>query len=228
MERRKDEPIHCFSPFRCRMWESHDRSEEEITEESCRDLINSINKYGQLAPVLGRELTGDDRHDVELIYGARRLFTARQLNIPLRVELRSLRDREGIVAMDAENRHRKDISPYERGRSYLQWLREDLFPSQEEIARELKISASQVSRLLKMAKLPAVIVEAFHSPAEICEAWVQELASALEDSRRRDYIIRRARQFTTQSPRPAAKDVCRILFAAACGGRPPRERTEIP
>src|SRR5258708_5408352 len=109
------------NPFRCRVWALHDRLEDHITEDSCKEEIESIASHGQLIPVLGRPLKGDVDYDVEIIYGARRLFVTRHLNVPLHVEVREITDRDAIVAMDLENRHRKDISPYERGLSYSQW-----------------------------------------------------------------------------------------------------------
>jgi hypothetical protein len=39
----------------------------------------------------------------------------------------------------------------------------------------LKISASQVSRLLKLAELPLPIIQAFASPLDICENWGRDL-----------------------------------------------------
>jgi ParB family chromosome partitioning protein len=119
--------VIAVSPFRCRMWDMHDRLESHITEATCRSEIQSCAKHGQLVPVMGRKLHGDPDFDVELIYGARRLFVARHLNMPLSVELRELTDRAGLIAMDIENRVRKDISPYERGMSYSRWLRSGLF-----------------------------------------------------------------------------------------------------
>src|ERR1700761_9322397 len=106
------------NPFKCRMWAWHDRLDDYITEATCKAEIASFEKQGQLVPALGRPLRQDKTHDVELIYGARRLFVAQHLNIPLRLELREMSDQEAIVAMDAENRQRSDISPYERGLSY--------------------------------------------------------------------------------------------------------------
>jgi hypothetical protein len=67
------------------MWSHHERLEEHITEESCRAEIDSHSKHGQLMPVLGRLLKADLWHEVELIYGARRLFVARHLKRPLLV-----------------------------------------------------------------------------------------------------------------------------------------------
>jgi ParB family transcriptional regulator, chromosome partitioning protein len=175
-----------INPFRCRLWDLHDRIETHITEESCRAEIESISRHGQIVPALGRPLRGTPDYDVELICGARRLFVARHIKRDLAVELREISDREALILMDTENRQRTDISPYERGMSYARWLRSGHFQSQDDVARALKISAAQVSRLLKVARLPAVVVDAFADPTEIHESWGLDLMAALEDPERRD------------------------------------------
>ena len=43
-----------INPFRCRMWEFHDRLEAHISEKSCRDEIASFATHGQFVAVLGR------------------------------------------------------------------------------------------------------------------------------------------------------------------------------
>jgi ParB family transcriptional regulator, chromosome partitioning protein len=204
--------IVSVDPFRCRMWRWHERNPEQITAESCRTEIESFAEHGQLVPVLGRPLVDDERYDVELIYGARRLFVARALHKPLMIELRELSDQEAIIAMDIENRLRKDISPYERGLSYLRWMRSGYFRSQEDIAAALKISSSQVSRLLKLARLPSVVINAFGSGAEIREVWGQELSDALLEPGRRQRILRTARAIAESSPRPGATEVYQRLL----------------
>jgi len=216
--------IVLVNPFHCRMWSQHDRLEDLITEESCRGEIESFSKTGQLVPVLGRTLRNDPSHEVELIYGARRLFVARYLNRPLKVELRDLSDRDAVILMDTENRLRQDISPYERGASYVHWLREGHFASQEDIASALKISASQVSRLIKMARLPAVVLSAFESPTQICEGWALDVATAIEDPRRREHVIRTARDLAARADKLPAHEVCRRLLAASGTGRKPSAR----
>lgn len=216
--------IVSVSPFKCRMWSLHDRAEEGITEESCREELLSFSRYGQLVPVLGRPLRNDPTHEIELIFGARRLFVARQLGIPLRVELRELSDRESIMAMDIENRQRHDVSAYERGTSYARWLREGHFGSQDEIASALQVSASQISRLLKIARLPPVVVNAFASPSHICEGWGLELAAALEDPQRRACALRAAREIARMPRRPPASEVCRRLLSSPALGRKPIAR----
>lgn len=209
--------IVAVNPFRCRMWEFHDRLEEHINAETCRAEIDSFEKHGQLVPALGRQLHGDPRFDVELIYGARRLFVARHLNAQLLVEIRPMSDLEAIVAIDLENRQRVDVSPYERGLSFAQWLRAGYFDSQDGIARALQISASQVSRLLRLARLPSVILSAFGDPTTICEAWGRDLLDCLDDASRRQATINAARAIAQVEPRPQPREVHRQLMLAAHG-----------
>lgn len=209
--------IVAVNPFRCRMWAFHDRLEEHINAETCRAEIESFEKRGQLVPALGRRIHGDPKFDVELIYGARRLFVARHLNAQLLVEMRPMSDLEAIVAIDIENRHRMDVSPYERGLSFAQWLRAGYFASQDDIARALQISASQVSRLLRLARLPSVILSAFGSPTTICEAWGRDVLDCLDDPSRRQATINAARALAKMEPRLEPREVHRQLMLAAHG-----------
>ena len=208
-----------IDPFFCRMWDFHDRLEHHVDELSCKAEIDSVLKHGQLVPALARRIQGDANHQVELIFGARRLFIARHLNKPLLVELRELTDAEAFVAMDIENRQRLDVSPYERGLNYLQCLRSKLFRSQEEIARVLKVSPSQVSRLIKLAQLPTVVVAAFRSPTEICETWALDLTAIMENPESRARVCIRARSIAARSPKPTPRDTMRELICASVGGR---------
>jgi ParB family transcriptional regulator, chromosome partitioning protein len=218
---RRSQVIVLINPFKCRMWALHDRLEEQITEESCRAEIESVQRHGQFVPTLGRRLKGEPMHEVELIYGARRLFVARHLNLPLKVELREMSDREAVIAMDIENRQRQDISAYERGVSYARWLREGHFNSQDDIAAALKVSASRVSRLLKIARLPPVVVNAFNDITQLCEAWALEIAVALEDPEKRSQTLKAAREIARTTPRPDAREAYRRLLAAPVAGRKP-------
>lgn len=216
--------IRHVDPFRCCMWSLHDRLEDHITEDSCKAEIESFLKHGQVVPVLGRPLRGDAMYDFELIFGARRLFVARHLNRPLAVEVREVSDREAIVAMDIENRQRSDISAYERGKSYAQWLCSGRFDSQDDIAHALGISAARVSRLLKIARLPSLIVKAFGSVADICESWGLILVEIWEDSDRREALAHQARAMANLSPRPPAREVYQQLLSGAGHGLRSRKR----
>lgn len=211
--------IVSVNPFRCRMWDFHDRLEHQIVEANCREEINSFSKHGQLIATLGRPVHGDPDHDIELICGARRLFVARHLNVPLLVDVREMTDRAAVIAMDIENRQRLDVSPYERSLSFARFLRAGYFESQDDLAKALKISQSQVSRLLTLARLPSVVVGAFSNPLEIQEGWGPDLTAALQDVRKREATIARARTLASLSPKPSAVDVYQQLVAASVPGR---------
>jgi ParB/RepB/Spo0J family partition protein len=205
-------------PFRCQMWHLHDRI-GGVNEQTCKDEIASFLEHGQLLPALGCSVRGDPAFDYELIYGSRRLFVARYLKRSLIVDVRNLSDREAALALDIENRQRKDLSPYERGLCYARWLRSGLFSSQEAIVDALGVPASHVSRLLKLATLPAVIVGAFQSGLDICERWGPELADAIREPERRRVIIQRARAISASASRPPASEVYRQLLAPMRRGR---------
>jgi ParB family chromosome partitioning protein len=207
-------------PFRCRVWSMHDRLEDHISEENCADEIESFSEHGQRSRVLGRPVCDDPDYDVEVICGARRLFVARLLKMHLLVEMRELSDKEAIIAMHIENCLRKEISPYERGLGYLRWLRGGYFASQDEMAAALKVSTSQVSRLLKLARLPSVIVNAFGSAIDIRENWGAKLTEVLEDPARKEPTIRAARSIAADSARLMPHEVYRQLLASAAPTEP--------
>jgi ParB family chromosome partitioning protein len=205
------------------MWDWHNRLEQHICEGSCRAEIESIARHGQLLPVLGRPLRNDPAYDIELIYGARRMFVARHLNRSLLVELRELADHEALIAMDIENRQRADLCPYERGCSYARWLGAGHFRSQEELAAALQLSRAQLSRLLSLARLPSQIINAFERPADICEGWGADLLNALEGPRGRT-VLQKAHTITAKRCRPPAREIYRQLVAAPLRGSKLRAR----
>jgi ParB-like chromosome segregation protein Spo0J len=146
---------------------------------------------------------------------------ARHLNVPLIVELREMTDAQAIAAMHSENFNRKDVSPYERGLSYARFLRSGIFKSQEELAKSIGVSPAQVCRLVRLSKLPTVIVDAFRSPVEICETWGLDLIEAWENPNLRPQLTRRARSIAAQSPRLPARCAYRALMMAVTPGRQP-------
>jgi len=152
-----------------------------------------------------------------LIYGSRRLFVARHLNIPLLVEVKDLSDHDEIVALDIDDRQRKDLSPYERGRSYGAWIRSRLVNSQDELSRVLKVSPSPVSRLLRLAQLPAVLVSAFTSPLDICVSWGRRRMEMWEEPTKRAAVTSAARRLAEESPRPPAAAIYQRLITCADG-----------
>lgn len=114
-----------LDPSRVSIWSGNGRTYENLTEERCRDLIDSIlSTGGQQIPVLVRPVTGDDRHDFELMVGTRRhwaiswLTAHDQPGFALRAIICPIPDERAFLLADLENRARTDISALERARSY--------------------------------------------------------------------------------------------------------------
>lgn len=216
-------PIRTISPFKCRMWDMHDRLGEHVDLKSCAPLIDSIQKHGQKQPALGRRASVPrDDCEYELIYGARRLFAAQHLGIDLLVDLREFDDRAALIEMDIENRVRDDISPYERGRSYRRWLSAGFFRNQSELAKALAVSEAQVSRLLRYAELPAAVIDAFQSPYDIREEWAVTLAKLCAEARSRSLVLNRARTWSASARSASPQSV----FDTLVNGRGPQSPPE--
>jgi len=208
-----DREIVLISPFRCRVWTFNHRSEEKLTEEACKDLLEDVKTSGQQVPALGRRVYDSPEHDVEIIYGARRHLATRLLGRDLIVEIREMTDDEALCAMEKENQQRIAPSPYERGRTWLRLLRGNACKSHQDIADRIGVARSLVSRLISIAELPTVIIAAFASPDDIKADWGTELHKAWNDEGRQSWVIRRARAFERMATRPAARQIYSTLIS---------------
>lgn len=181
-----------LDPARVRIWPGNARHQASLTEENCRDLIDSIvAEGGQKVPVVVRRVTDDPAHDYELIAGTRRHWSISWLranNYPdtqLLAQVQNL-DNEGAFRLaDLENRARRDVSDFERARNYRDALKSYYGDRQNRMAERLNLSKGWLSKMLTVAALPDWAVEAFASPADIqlkvCYVLAQRLAALTED-----------------------------------------------
>lgn len=189
---------YSVDPRRCRMWAYHNRLQDYIDEDNCKELIESVRANGQRHPALARALDDDPDFDYELIYGARRRFVCQVLGIDLRIRVARVDDKTALAEMDAENRPRKDISDYERALDYRRWLDKGLYGSQNELCEAIGVSKSWLSRVLRMAELPETVVDAFASPLDVKVEYGYELARAVEDSAVRKRVVAKAKDLKGQ------------------------------
>lgn len=185
---REEKLLHWVDPATCIMWDRHNRAYDLLTEDNCRDLIDSLKSQGQQEfPAIVRKLPEGRKASYEVICGARRHFAVSWLranNYPqfrYLIEIRDLTDEEAFRLADIENRDREDLSDYERARDYLQALELYYGGKQKSMAARLEVSEAWLSRYLHLARLPDVIVEAWPSIIDLKELHARTLRPLLAD-----------------------------------------------
>jgi len=115
-------------------------------------LTQSIRQYGILEPLLVRAIPGDREH-VELVAGSRRLAAARLARlseVPV-VFMAAMTIPDQRVLSLTENLHRLDMTPIEKGETYLQIARERGI-NQTEVAKLCSVSPSEVSNFIGLVR----------------------------------------------------------------------------
>ena len=227
-------------PARCKIWEGHNRDYTALSEESCADLIESFKAQGkQEVPAIVRRVKGEADQDFEVICGARRHWTVSWMRahdypeFKLLVEIRELTDEEAFRIADIENRHRKDISDYERAKDYLRAVERYYEGNQQRMVERLRVTKSWLSRYLELAKLPAEVVAAFGSPHVIGIRNAAELAPLLKNEKTRETIMQEAGALAAEQESLEGGAICvsETSFdrpADGRGGSTPRKKPAKP
>jgi ParB family chromosome partitioning protein len=139
-----------------------------------------------------------------------------QLNLQVLCVIDNLNDQSLFIEMDRENRARKDLSPWEQGRSYLQALELGLFPSNRKLADALGVDLTNLGRALTLARLPSEVVEAFPSPMDIQYRWAARLGEVFGSNPRG--MVEKAKAIKVNAVLLSAKDVFQALSAVEVGG----------
>lgn len=218
-----------LDPSRVRIWPGNARSYAHLSEESCRELIDSIvAEGGQKVPAVVRRIEGDPQHDYEVIAGTRRHWSISWLrahsypDMQFVAQVTQLDDEAAFRLADLENRARLDVSDLERARNYAEALKAHYGNHLTRMAERLKLSKGWLSKMLKVAAIPDAVLTAFASPADVQLKPAYALAQALDDKDHapaiRKEAARLAKEQTTRRAegRPAlpSADVLKALFAA--------------
>ncbi|MFC3172741.1 ParB/RepB/Spo0J family partition protein [Novosphingobium bradum] len=218
-----------LDPARVRVWPGNARSYAHLTEEHCRELIDSIiAEGGQKVPAVVRRVEGDPDHDYEVIAGTRRHWSISWLRahswpeMQFLAQVAQLDDEAAFRLADLENRARKDVSDLERARNYARALFDHYGNHQGRMAERLKVSKGWLSKLLKVAAIPDAVVAAFASPADVQLKPAYPLAQALDDRVAAPAILREARGLAREQQErredgrpalPAAEVIRRLIHA---------------
>ncbi len=221
--------LHTVDPARCRIWPGNARLYAALTEDACRDLLDSmVAENGQKVPALGRRVEGDPDHDFEVIFGTRRHWSVSWLrahNYPdmkFILQVQSLDDESAFRLADLENRTRQDVSDIERARNYAWALGAHYGGTQARMAERLKLSKGWLSKMLKVAELPDSVVGAYAHLGDLQLKPAYPLAVAMEDAAAAKLITIEAARIAEEQakkreagePALPGSDVTRRLLAA--------------
>jgi ParB family transcriptional regulator, chromosome partitioning protein len=203
--------VRRVDPGRCRIWARHNRRYDLLSPESCADLIEGFRQQGgQEFPAIVRRVTDGAPFDYEVVSGARRHWTASFLKYDFLVEERDLNDLEAFRLSDVENRHREDLSDYERAVDYLQALNLYYEGSQKQMAMNLERSEGWLSRYLDLARLDPIILDAVRDVREVTVNQARVIKPLLA-GKTRNAVLERATEFAALEEKLGAPEVFRSL-----------------
>jgi len=198
-------------PGDCSVWDGNPRDVPGLSFQSCRSLIESIaQEDGNRIPVLVRRNPPGCDHPYELLVGSRRRFAVDWLNHNGRPEIRlnalvvEMSDEEAFRLADIENREREDITELDRARSYQNAVDRFYGGVQSRMAEALRLSNSQLSRLLALAQMPDEVVNAFATKEELRVRHSEVLTPLLRRAEQRELVLAAARIIGQEQQRLAA------------------------
>jgi len=147
---------------------------------------------GNVQGIKVRPISNTHPQRYEIVFGHRRHRACLDLGLPVLSVIDDIDEKTLFAEMDRENRQRADLRPYEQGEMYRRALDESLYSSARKLAEALGISVTTVTRAVNIARLPAEVLDAFHSRLDIQYRWVESLSAVvLKDS---ELLIARAKE----------------------------------
>lgn len=223
-----------LDPKRVRTTEFVNRHERAFLESDPKfiELKKSLRTNGQEHPIRVRAVNGDPSADFEIVSGHRRHRAALALDTEIEggfpilalLDGKASESRDLVLKMYRENEERADLSAYEKGTMFQQWLANGVFAEQGELAAAIGVSDATVTKYLQIADLPPFVVAAFSDPRDIAVRWSHDLVKALKSNPSKVEEV--AQRLANTSPRPDAGAVARALIAS--GEAAPRENRNSP
>lgn len=116
----------------------------------------------------------------EVVFGRRRHRACLAEGLQVLAIIEEMTDAQLFAEMDRENRQREDLRPYEQGTMYADALDRGLFPSLRRLAESLGVDASNVAKVVTLARFPQQVISAFVSPLDIQYRWISDIKAALD------------------------------------------------
>lgn len=148
--------------------------------------------------------------DYEIVFGHRRHRACLDLGLPVLALVEEVSEQELFVAMERENRGRKDLSAWEQGTMYARALDQGLYASNRQLAAAIGRDLGDVGKALALARLPEAVVEAFPSPLDLQYRWAKPLAQAQQ--RDPEGLLARAKALRESGRGLTSKQVLDLLL----------------
>ena len=219
-----------LDPKRVRATEFINRHERAFLESDPKftELKDSLRTNGQEHPIRVRAVANDPNADFEIVSGHRRHRAALALDADLEggfpilalLDGKAAESRDLVLKMYRENEERADLSAFEKGTMFRQWLTTGVFAEQAQLATAIGVSDATVTKYLQIAELPAFVVGAFSDPRDIAVRWSHDLVKALKAHPAKVEEV--ALRLANTSPRPDAGAIARALIASGEAARESR------
>jgi ParB family chromosome partitioning protein len=154
----------------------------------------------------------DGQGEYEVVYGRRRHRACLESGLPVAAIIQQMTDVELFQEMERENRNRQDLSAWEQGVMYKDAIDQGLFSSQRQMAAALNIDQGNLSKAIKLASLPAEVVDAFPSPLDLQFRWGTDLSDAMDKDPAK--VLTVAEELRSTSEKRSAKEVYARLIGA--------------
>lgn len=216
-----------IDPKKIRATEFRNRDERSLLESDPKfqELLASLETHGQETPIRVRPVRNALPYEFEIVSGHRRhaaclvLDATRPGGFPILaiVDGKAGETRDLVLKMYRENEERYDLSAFEKGRMFAQWLAAGIFTEQKDLAAHVQLDPATVSQYLGIADLPGEVVEAFGDPRTIKLRWLQQLGPALKVAKAT--VLANAARIAKQSPRPEPDQILKELIAIGRGAK---------
>ncbi len=147
-------------------------------ENAFQELVEAIRERGQDTPILVRpHPQGGDRY--QIVFGHRRVRVARLLKRPVRAVVKSVSDKDHVIAQGQENSARENLSFIERA-SFAHHLQE-MGHDRKTIQMALSVDAPLLTRMLSVtSRVPATVINAVGAAKGIGRDRWLDLAQLIE------------------------------------------------
>ena len=213
-----------LDPKKIRATKFRNRHDKSLLADDAKfiELKDSIGGHGQDTPIRVRPVKDALPFGFEIVAGHRRhaaclaLDTEREggFSVLAMIDAKAGDSRDLVMKMYRENQH-FDLSAYERGCMFSNWLEAGLYESQRDIAAAIGLGESAIGKYVAIAALPPAVLAAFGDVRAIPMSWHAPLTQALKSDEAA--VLKVADKLCQRKPPVAADLVLKALVAAAAG-----------